>query len=145
MLIKASLRGLREGHWYEYLIRFGLGGAATVCAALISRSFGPSVGGLFLAMPAIFCASATLIESHEQRQKAAIGLRGNRRGKQAAALDAAGAALVSLGLLALAAIFYALIRSSVVTAFVCASAGWGLVSVSAWWLHRRTRLTRLSG
>ena len=39
---------LREGRWYEYLIRFALGGAVTVFTGLISSRYGPSVGGLFL-------------------------------------------------------------------------------------------------
>ena len=49
---------LREGRWYEYVIPFALGGAAAVLTGLISSGFGASVGGLFLALPAIFCASA---------------------------------------------------------------------------------------
>jgi len=36
----------------------------TVIAGLIAFRFGPVVGGLFLAFPAIFPASATLIERH---------------------------------------------------------------------------------
>ncbi len=56
----------------------------------------------FLAMPAIFCASATLIERHETRRKREAGLRGTRRGREAAALEAAGAGLGSIGMLAFA-------------------------------------------
>jgi hypothetical protein len=52
-----------------------------------------------LAFPSIFCASATLIETHERERKEKAGLRGARRGKEAAELDAAGAALGSIGLL----------------------------------------------
>src|SRR5262249_49386630 len=47
MIVKLKLSALRETHWYEYLIRFGLGGAMTVAAGLIARRFGPIVGGLF--------------------------------------------------------------------------------------------------
>jgi hypothetical protein len=61
--IRISSSSLREGRWYEYVIRFALGGAATVFTGIISSRYGASVGGLFLALPAIFCASATLIES----------------------------------------------------------------------------------
>src|SRR3954467_12880448 len=61
---------LREGRWYEYVIHFALGGAAAVLTGLISSGFGASVGGLFLALPAIFCASARpLSEKHEIRPK----------------------------------------------------------------------------
>ena len=48
------------------------------------------------ALPAIFCASATLIEKHEIRRKREAGLDGRRRAEEAAALDAAGAALPAL-------------------------------------------------
>jgi hypothetical protein len=51
------------------------------------------VGGLFLAFPAIFPASATLVEKHEAENKKRRGLSGMVRGREAAALDAAGAAM----------------------------------------------------
>jgi hypothetical protein len=103
--IRFSPSSLREGRWYEYVIRFALGGGATVFTGLLSSRYGATVGGLFLALPAIFCASATLIEKHEIRRKRQAGLAGERRGKEAAALDAAGAALGAIGLLAFAMIF----------------------------------------
>ena len=80
--IHFSLSSFMEGRWYEYLVRFALGGTATVFTGLISRRFGASVGGLFLALPAIFCASATLIEKHEIRRKREAGLDGRRRGQK---------------------------------------------------------------
>jgi nicotinamidase-related amidase len=70
------------------MIRFALGGAMTVIAGLIASRYGPVVGGLFLAFPAIFPASATLIEKHQRERKKKAGLSGARRGKEAAALDA---------------------------------------------------------
>jgi uncharacterized protein DUF3147 len=139
MLVKASLSSLKQGRWYEYLIRFVLGGAATVLTGLISSHFGPSFGGLFLALPAIFCASATLIEKHEVRRKRTAGLRGERRGQQAAALDAAGAALGSLGMIVFAVTFYWLVEASTFWALVTACLGWVVTSVGAWWLWRRVR------
>ena len=74
--IRFSPSSLREGRWYEYLIRFALGGAATVFTGLVSSRYGASVGGLFLALPAIFCASSTLIEKHEIRRKRKAGFAG---------------------------------------------------------------------
>src|SRR6185312_13044708 len=115
--IRISPSSLREGRWYEYVIRFALGGAATVFTGIISSRYGASVGGLFLALPAIFCASATLIEKHENRRKRETGLSGVRRGQEAAALDAAGAALGALGMLAFAGVFLCLVERSVVAAF----------------------------
>jgi hypothetical protein len=114
--IRISPSSLREGRWYEYVIRFALGGAATVFTGIISSRYGASVGGLFLALPAIFCASATLIEKHEIRRKREAGLSGERRGQEAAALDAAGTALGALGMLAFAGVFLLLVERSVAAA-----------------------------
>ena len=108
MLVKVKFSALRDTHWHEYALRFGLGGLATVCTGLIAEAFGPAVGGLFLAFPAIFCASATLIEKHERDRKEKTGLPGKRRGQQAAALDAMGAAIGSFGLLAFGAVMWTL-------------------------------------
>jgi hypothetical protein len=134
--IRFSLSSLREGRWYEYLIRFALGGGATVFTGLISSVYGSSVGGLFLALPAIFCASATLIERHEIRRKREAGLAGERRGQGAAALDAAGAALGALGMLAFAIVFSLMVESSILAAFVGASLAWLIVSMVAWYVRR---------
>jgi hypothetical protein len=62
-----------------------LGGAMTVIAGLIAARFGPVIGGLFLAFPTIFSASATLIEKHVRERKEKAGLRRARCGKEGAA------------------------------------------------------------
>ena len=140
MLVKLSSSSLKHTRWYEYGVRFVLGGLATVLAGAVGARFGVSTGGLFLALPAIFCASATLIESHEQRAKHNAGLSGRRRGQQAAALDAAGAAMGSIGLAAFAAVFYFTIPASTIGAFIAAVTVWSIVAVSAWWLRRKLRI-----
>ena len=140
--IRFSPSSLKEGRWYEYLIRFALGGGATVFTGLISSRYGASVGGLFLALPAIFCASATLIEKHEIRRKREAGLDGARRGREAAALDAAGAALGALGMLAFAVVFSLLVENSIPAAFIGASLAWLTVSVAAWYVRRNMRSGR---
>lgn len=145
MRVKLSLSSLKDTHWPEYVVRFGLGGAATVLAGLIGARFGTSVGGLFLALPAIFCASATLIERHERRQKEKAGLEGRRRGQQAAALDAAGAGLGSAGLIAFGAVFSFVVSTSIAGAFALALLAWMMVSVAAWWVRRRFRVSRRHG
>jgi hypothetical protein len=137
--IRFSPSSLREGRWYEYLSRFALGGAATAFTGLISSRYGASTGGLFLALPAIFCASATLIKTHEVRRKREAGVAGERRGQMAAALDAAGAALGALGMLAFAIVFSLTVESSIPAAFVGASLAWLIVSVAAWCVGRRMR------
>lgn len=106
MLIHIRLAALKQTKWHDYLIRFVLGGLATAVTGLIANKYGPATGGLFLAFPAIFLASATLIEKHERDRKARAGLQGVRRGEQAAALDACGAALGSVGLMAFGAMVW---------------------------------------
>src|SRR5712675_249732 len=100
MVVHLKWSALKQSRGYEYVLRFALGGLATALAGVIAQFFGPEAGGLFLAFPAIFCASATLIEKHERERKQKIGFSGNRRGTEAAALDAAGAGLGSIGLAA---------------------------------------------
>jgi hypothetical protein len=136
MNIRINPSVLRETRWHEYLTRFVLGGLATVATGAIANVFGPETGGLFLAFPAIFSASATLIEKHERERKEKVGLRGTRRGKEAAALDAAGAALGSLGLLAFGAAIWLLAPRSAWLALVVGSAAWFVVSVFLWSIRR---------
>jgi hypothetical protein len=136
MIVQLNLSALRETRWYEYLIRFALGGAMTVIAGLIAARFGPIVGGLFLAFPAIFPASATLIEKHVRERKERAGLAGARRGKEAAALDAAGATLGSFGLAAFALIIWLLIERSASLALLLATVTWLAVVILAWMLRR---------
>ena len=144
MIVKLSFSALEDGRWYEYLIRFALGGAATVFTGLVSSAFGSTVGGLFLALPAIFCASATLIEKHEERRKRQAGFRGHRRGQQAAALDAAGAALGSIGLAGFALVFSSLVERQASAAFIAALIAWCVISIAAWWTWRHLRQARRS-
>jgi hypothetical protein len=134
-----SPSSLKEGRWYEYLVRFALGGAATVFTGFVSSRCGASIGGLFLALPAIFCASATLIEKHEIRRKREAGLDGRRRGEEAAALDSAGAALGALGMLAFAIVFSVMVERTVAGAFIAASLALLAVSVAAWYVRRKMR------
>jgi len=68
-MVEIKLSALKETKPHQYLVRFLFGGAATVLAGLVARRFGPAAGGLFLAFPAIFPASVTLIESHEKELK----------------------------------------------------------------------------
>jgi Protein of unknown function (DUF3147) len=136
MIVWLNLSALRETRWYEYLIRFALGGTMTVIAGLIADHFGPIVGGLFLAFPAMFPASATLIEKHEQKRKEKIGLPGARRGREAAALDAAGAVLGSFGLAVFALIIWLLIERGTALALVSATVAWLAVVILAWMLRR---------
>jgi hypothetical protein len=136
MIIQFKPSALRQTRWYEYLVRFGLGGAMTVVAGLIAARFGPVIGGLFLAFPAIFPASATLIEKHVRERKEKAGLPGARRGKEAAALDAVGAALGSSGLAAFGLVIWLMIVQSPGWALGLAAVSWLAVAVLAWQVRR---------
>jgi hypothetical protein len=136
MIIRIDLSGLQESRWYEFVIRFVLGGLMTVAAGAIARIYGPEVGGLFLAFPAIFLASTTLIEKHERERKEEAGVAGARRGREAAALDAAGAALGSIGLAVFGLVVWLMVQVAPWTALVSACVAWFVVSVALWSARR---------
>lgn len=98
MEIQFDISALAKTKWSEFGVRFFFGGAITVSAGLLAKRFGPVFGGLFLAFPAIFPASATLVEKHERKKKHRAGIAQTSRGREAAALDARGAALGAVGL-----------------------------------------------
>lgn len=72
MRVQFNLAALGRSKWYEYVGRFAFGGAVTVLAGLIAKVYGPEIGGLFLALPAIFPATATLLEKHEKQRERPI-------------------------------------------------------------------------
>ncbi len=137
MMVRARIESLKEGRWYEHIVRFALGGAATVMTGLVAQFGGPEVGGLFLAFPAMLCASATLVDAHERRHKREKGLRGTSRGRDAAALDAAGAALGAMALLAFAFTVYAFASRGTGVALWLASASWCMSAAFCWALYKR--------
>jgi hypothetical protein len=98
MRIRLDLSTLGQTKWHDYAVRFLFGGLITAIAGMIAKKFGPGIGGLFLAFPAIFPASATLIEKHEEEKKESLGLNGAARGRSAASIDAAGSSMGSIGL-----------------------------------------------
>jgi hypothetical protein len=69
MQIKVDPSVIGQTRWYEYAIRFLFGELITAVAGIIAKKFGPGIGGLFLAYPAILPASATLIENMRSRKK----------------------------------------------------------------------------
>ena len=109
MRIRINLASLKQTQWHEYLTRFLLGGAITVTTGLIAKHFGPVIGGLFLAFPAIFPSGATLIEKHERDKKRRAGIPHTIRGRLAAALDARGAAMGTLALAAFGGVIWQLL------------------------------------
>ena len=91
------------------------------------------------AFPAIFPASATLVEKHEREKKEKAGLKRARRGKEAAALEAAGAVVGSLGLVAFAAVIALLMAQALAPALVASAALWAVVAVSGRFARRLLR------
>ncbi len=61
MSIQTNFASLKTTKPREYAIRFLFGGLVTAATGVVAKKFGPVVAGLFLAFPAIFPASATLI------------------------------------------------------------------------------------
>ena len=135
-VVRCNISALRQGRWYEHVIRFVLGGLVTVLAGIIAALAGPFWGGLFLAFPAIFCASSTLIEKHERKKKESKGMQGARREQQAAALDAFGAVLGSFGMatFALTILFGRSLSPSVVLGF--SAVIWLFNAIVAWRVGR---------
>src|SRR5437867_3463504 len=133
MNVTVDLSALGETKWYEYAVRFVFGGIVTVLAGLIAKNFGAIVGGLFLAFPAIFPASATLIEKHEKQEKEEKGLQGTQRGREAASVDAAGSAIGSIGLFVFALLVWRFLPAhSAEMVLTAATAAWLAVSVMIW-------------
>lgn len=137
MVIKFNFASLKNVKWHEYVTRFVLGGAVTVATGLIAKSYGPVVGGLFLALPAIFPASATLLEKHERDKKRRAGIAFTLRGRLAAALDARGASMGAIALLAFAGLSWRLLPDTNAALVLClALLAWLLVASSLWYVRK---------
>jgi hypothetical protein len=139
MAVKLKLSALVESRWYEYAVRFVLGGAITMLAGWIATKWGPVVGGLFLAFPAIFPASASLVEKHERERKKNAGLQGVKRGRDAAALEAAGAAVGSIGLVGFGTIVWQFAPAAPGIALCGGALAWLAISVVLWVARRHIR------
>jgi MFS family permease len=142
MIVQAKLAALKGIQPHEYLIRFVFGGLVCVAAGLIAKQFGPGIGGLFLAFPAIFPAGASLVESHERKHKARAGIDGTIRGRVVAGVDSAGAALGCIGLAGFAlTCWFCLPRLAIAAVFVLATFVWLTLAVM-FWLLLKSRIFR---
>ncbi len=138
MPIKVDPSVLKRTKWNEYVVRFIFGGLITVVAGVIAKEYGAGIGGLFLAFPAIFPAGATLIEKHEIEKKKEHGLEGTKRGREAVSVDAAGAAMGSIGLLIFALLVWKCIPNHKAWLVLAgATLAWFAVSVVLWRLRKR--------
>ncbi|HWE49853.1 MAG TPA: DUF3147 family protein [Bryobacteraceae bacterium] len=119
----------------EYAWRFVFGGLVTVGAALVARLWGPAAGGLFLAFPAIFSASATLTEKHVRERREAKGKPGEECGIATTGAEAAGTAAGSIGLLIFALTCWQLMpRYSSALVLPIAGFAWLLTAAGTWFL-----------
>lgn len=136
-MISAKPGALKETRPHEYLVRFAFGGAACVLAGLVARKFGAGIGGLFLAFPAIFPASATLIESHVKRRAAEHGRPNERSGRKEAGTDAAGTAVGCLGLAGFGFTLWRLLPPfGGWVAIPAAAAAWAVIAVGVWAIRK---------
>jgi len=137
MVIQADISALKQASWLEYSIRFLFGGLMTVIAGLIAKHYGPALGGLFLAFPAIAPAAATMIDQHAKEQKQRAGFEGHTRGRKTAALDMFGTVWGSVGLLAFGLVIWQMSPShSAWLVLPIATAVWLVGALSTWELRR---------
>ena len=138
----AAIKGIKP---HEWIIRFVFGGLVCVIAGLIAQRFGPVIGGFFLAFPAIFPASASLVEAHEEQHKARSGFDGTNRGRIVAAIDALGTAMGCIGLAGFALVFWIwLPRTGIIQTFILATLVWLTLAVGVWLLYKKHFLRRSS-
>jgi hypothetical protein len=142
VIAEARLKHLKGIKPSEAALRFAFGGLCTVVAGWIASRFGPAMGGLFLAFPAIFPAGASLIEKHEIAHKQKVGADGEGRGRVLAGVDAIGAAIGSIGLAGFAAVVWKMLPAhGPVTVIALATLAWLIISIVLW-LVRKSRLFR---
>jgi hypothetical protein len=137
MRITVDTQTLRETKPHELIVRFMVGGMITAFTGVIAKKFGPAVGGLFLAFPAILPASVTLINKHERERKERAGLHGTKRGREAASADAAGAAIGSIALFVFAILVWQLLpRFRPWLVLTGITVLWFLIACMAWRIRK---------
>lgn len=133
-------QGWRKTKWREIGVRFLFGGVITAVTGLIAKHWGPGIGGLFMAFPAIFPASATLVAKHEDEEMEEAGLKGDRRAACAAALDARGTAMGAIGLVAFALVTWQLLPTQHTAGVLFGGlVAWFIVATTFWWLRKAIR------
>jgi Protein of unknown function (DUF3147) len=115
-----DIASLKKCRMWEHAVRFVFGGAVSVGASLIAKQWGPGIGGLFLAFPALLPASLTLVKAHDGRAQAVEDARGARLGALSLCLFA--------GLVALLA------GDGPVVTLTLATSAWVLAAYALWYL-----------
>jgi Protein of unknown function (DUF3147) len=143
MKVTFYTEGLCRTQWHEIALRFVFGGLVTVAAGLIAKRFGPSVGGLFLAFPAVFPASATLVAKHAKEEKEQVRLTGARRAAGVAALDSRGTAMGAVGLIVFAVVAWKLLPGhKTALVLIGSTVAWFAVAATLWWLRKVIRTSQ---
>jgi hypothetical protein len=143
MRVRLNLSKVKETSWTDYGVRFLFGGAITVLTGIFAKEYGPVFGGLFLAFPAIFPASSTLIEKHQRKEELEAGLPDTHRGRLLSALGARGAAWGSMGLMCFGAFVWKVLPGSNAAGTLLAALGiWLFASVAFWRLGDLQRAIR---
>jgi Protein of unknown function (DUF3147) len=144
MRVRLRLSKITKTSWADYGTRFLFGGAITALTGFLAREYGPVFGGLFLAFPAIFPASSTLIEKHQRKEELAAGSPNTHRGRLLSALDARGAAWGSIGLMCFGAFVWKLLPEWNAVGILLAGLGvWFLASIAFWrWEDLRRAIRR---
>ena len=75
MRIGLDVSSMQHIRWRNYAVRFVFGGIVTALTGLIARRYGPGVGGLFLAFPAIFPGRGYVDREAREGEKAASRFR----------------------------------------------------------------------
>jgi hypothetical protein len=111
-----------------------------VATGLIAQRYGPTVGGLFLAFPAIFPASVTLLAKKQKEKKAIHGMEGDLRRTPRGSTRSPrhGDGLVGLACFALM-VWKTLPRWNAAGGLPLATCVWLAVSTLLWALLRRLR------
>jgi hypothetical protein len=136
MKVKMDAARLGQSKWYEYAMRFAFGGSITAVAGVFAKRFGPEIGGLFLAFPAILPATASLISKHEKEKKKLVGKHGSIRGRKTAGADAAGAAMGGIWLVVFAIVVWKRLPQSSLWLVLCeATLAWFVTSVTIWFMR----------
>ena len=122
--VALNLGAVREARPRDYAVRFAFGAAISVAAGLVGLRFGPKVGGLFLAFPAVLPAALSLIESKD--------------GEGPADADMQGGVLGAIGMVCFAAIVFGGLKSlGAPLTLALALAAWAVVSAGLYLLARR--------
>jgi len=124
-----DVQRLRDASVKDLGIRFAFGAGASTVAAIVGGVVGPTLGGAFLAFPAILPATLTLLEQ--------------KHGTEDAIHDQRGAVLGAIGLIAFAlAGAFLFDRFAAAVVLLTASVAWVVVSVGIYLAVARYRHAR---